>query len=291
MKNAPFTYHRPATVDEALALLTEHGDDSKILAGGQSLLPIMALRLARPEHLVDIAHIASLQGIELSTNGDVTIGAMVRHREAERSAVLAQSAPLVHAAMPMVGHRAIRTRGTVVGSIAHADPAAEMPAVALAANATMIVASQAGVREIPAVDFFEGYLQTALAADDILTGVRFPAWRRGEVGTIAEESRRHGDYALLGVACRLLIDDGEIVEAALAYLGAASTPVRSAEAEGALVGRRPGQEAFAAAAVTAARSLSPTADVHGSANYRRHLADVLTRRALEQATSSTGVPA
>ena len=175
MKNPPFVYHRPDSLDTALALLAEHGDDAKVLAGGQSLLPTMALRLGPPEQLIDIGRVPGLDSIDV-VDGEITIGALVRHATAEGSADIADNAPLIAQAMPLVGHRAIRNRGTVVGSIAHADPAAEMPAVVLATGATMLAASQAGSREIGADEFFEGYLTTSLRADELLTGVRFPAW-------------------------------------------------------------------------------------------------------------------
>ncbi len=290
MKNPQFNYHRPGSLSEALALLDEHGDEAKVLAGGQSLLPVMALRLGRPEHLVDIGALAGLSNITAGPQG-TTIQALVRHAAAERSTDIATHAPLVSAAMPHVGHRAIRTRGTVCGSIAHADPAAEMPAVCLAVDATMVAESVAGTREIVATDFFEGYLTTALRPNEILTEVRFPAWSATAGGTVVEISRRHGDYALLGLACLLDVTEGLIANAALSFFGAGGTPIRVAEAEQTLIGRPPNDETFAAAAKAVTEHLEPGSDIHASTNYRRHIAGVLTRRGLAEATSKIGVPA
>lgn len=289
MKNPPFVYHRPESLPEALALLAEHGDDAKVLAGGQSLLPTMALRLGPPEQVIDIGRLPGLDVITASVEG-ASIGALVRHAAAEQSADIAEHAPLIHDAMPLVGHRAIRTRGTVVGSIVHADPAAEMPAVALATDATVVAASVAGERTIGAADFFEGYLTTALRSDELVTEVRFPAWGATTAGAVVEVSRRHGDYAMVGLACRIRVTSSTIDDAALAFFGVESTPVRVPAAEAALVGHPPGDDVFAAAAAEVARELSPAADVHASSNYRRHLAGVLTRRGLAAATSRIGVP-
>ncbi|MEM7094428.1 MAG: xanthine dehydrogenase family protein subunit M [Actinomycetota bacterium] len=291
MKNPPFTYHRPESLDDALALLAEHVDEAKVLAGGQSLLPVMALRLGRPEHLVDINRIPGLDQIAVSDDG-VSIGALVRHVQAERSDELATAAPVVHAAMPYIGHRAIRSQGTVCGSIAHADPAAEMPAVCLATGATMVATSADGVREIPAAEFGEGYLTTALAPTEILTEVRFPAWSATAAGTVVEVARRHGDYALVGLACVVDAPGGTIESAALSFFGVDNRPVRIAEAEASLVGKSlDDMAAFAAAGDIVKSTIEPSADVHATANYRKHLASVLTRKGLAEATSKIGAAA
>lgn len=174
MKMSPFDYHRPDTVDEAVALLETYGGDGKVLAGGQSLLPVLALRLTHLGHLIDIGRVQGLQSIEVDDDGTVSVGATVTHARVERSDVMAAAAPAVAGAMPHVGHRAIRSRGTVCGSLAHADPAAELPAVALAVGAEMIVQGPAGQRTMGAGDFFEGYLSSALGEDELLVGVRFP---------------------------------------------------------------------------------------------------------------------
>lgn len=290
MKNPPFTYHRPESLADALALLAEHGDDAKVLAGGQSLLPVMALRLGRPDHVVDIGRVAELSNLNAGPDG-TAIGALVRHAEAERSTDVAQHAPLVAAAAPYIGHRAIRTRGTLVGSVAHADPAAEMPAVCLALGATMVAASADGTREIAAADFFEGYLTTALEANEILTEIQLPAWSRSAGAAVVEISRRHGDYALVGLACAVEVSGGSISSAALSFFGADSTPVRVADAEAALVGQAPGDAAFGAAAEIVSDQLEPPSDVHGTSNYRKHIGGVLTRRGLAEAAGKIGVPA
>ena len=289
VKSPPFQYHRPDTLAEALALLAEHGDDAKVLAGGQSLVPLMAMRMGRPAVVIDIGRVPGLGGIEIGADRSCTIGALVRHAAAERSAEVASHAPLVHRAMPLIAHRAIRTRGTVVGSIAHADPAAEMPAVALAVGATMTAESVSGERSIAASDFFEGYLQTALRADEILTSVTFPAWPAAAVGSVVEVARRHGDYALVGLVTRIELDGDTIVDAALAFFGAASTPVRVAEAERVLVGTSAPPDIVGRAAALVAEVLDPPADIHGTTPYRKHLAGVLTRRGLAEAAATIGV--
>lgn len=291
MKNPPFNYHRPSSLDEALGLLAEHGDEAKVLAGGQSLLPVMALRLGRPEHIVDINHIPGLDAIATSDAG-VSIGALVRHATAERSQELAAAAPLVHSAMPYIGHRAIRSQGTVCGSIAHADPAAEMPAVCLATGATMVATSANGVREIPAAEFGEGYLTTSLKPTEILTEVRFPAWSPTASGAVVEVARRHGDYALVGLACMVDAPGGTVSAAALSFFGVDNKPVRIAEAEAVLIGKSASDSgAVAEAADIVSNTINPGADVHATSNYRRHLAGVLTRKGLAQALAKMGIPA
>ena len=290
VKNPPFTYHRPESLDEALALLAEYGDDAKILAGGQSLLPVMALRLGHPEHLIDINRIPGLDSITVSDG--VTIGALVRHVQAERSPELITAAPLIHAAMPYIGHRAIRSQGTVCGSIAHADPAAEMPAVCLAVDAVMVATSATGVREIPAANFGDGYLTTALEPNEILTEARFPAWSPTAAGTVVEVARRHGDYALVGLACMVDAPDGTISAASLSFFGVDNMAIRIADAEASLIGKAVDDEtAYAAAAEIVRNTIEPAADVHATSNYRRHLAGVLTRKGLAEAAARIGVPA
>ncbi|HLF41818.1 MAG TPA: FAD binding domain-containing protein, partial [Acidimicrobiia bacterium] len=274
VKMPPFRYHRPDTADEALRLLRELGSDAKVLAGGQSLLPLLALRLSRPEHLVDISAISDLAGIEESESGTV-VGAAVRHAGAERSPLLERRAPLAAAAMPLIGHRAIRSRGTVCGSLAHADPAAELPAVTLALDAEMVVRRAGAERRVPARDFFLGYLTSALDDDEMLAAVRFPAWPERTGFSIQEVSRRHGDYALVGLAAVLGTGaDGRVERAALSFFGAGSTPVRVAEA-----------------AATVTKAIDPPDDNHATAAYRAHVAGVLTRRCLAEAAGRIGVAA
>jgi aerobic carbon-monoxide dehydrogenase medium subunit len=284
MKTPTFTYHRPDTIDEALEILATF-EDAKVLAGGQSLVPLMALRLGQPDHIVDISRLRELAKIR-EHDGGVAVGALTTHADAEDSPVVRSLAPLVHQAMPFIGHRAIRNRGTVCGSLAHADPAAELPAVALATDAVFVLRSVGVERHVPAAAFFQGYLDSALETNELLTEVRFPAWSATSHGAVVELSRRHGDYALVGLASRVdLAADGTIANAALSFFGVASTPQRVTDAETALVGRLPNTAAFDAAAAVVSDRLEPPDDNHGSSAYRKHLAGVLTRRALGQATA------
>lgn len=282
MKPAPFTYHAPGTVDDALGLLAEHGDDAKVLAGGQSLVPILALRLAAPAHLIDIGGVAGLDRID--RNGVLSIGATVTQRRAERSTEVRRWCPLLADALPCIAHPQIRNRGTVCGSLAHADPAAELPAVMLAVGASMTIAGPGGIRAVPADEFFVSYLETAVGSDELLLQVDVAAWPVGAGWSFLEISRRQGDFALVGAATLLqLAGDGTIAEARLAFTGVASTPVRVAPAEAALVGQPPDADAFAAAGAIVADTFEPPADVHATSDYRRHVGGVLTRRTLTQA--------
>ncbi|HZQ78853.1 MAG TPA: xanthine dehydrogenase family protein subunit M [Acidimicrobiia bacterium] len=278
-----FCYHRPDTVEEAAGLLAEYGADAKVLAGGQSLVPLLALRLSHPEHLVDIGRIAGLEAVAAGPDG-FTVGAGVRHAAVERSPEAGRAAPLVAAAMPHIGHRAIRNRGTVCGSLAHADPAAELPAVALATGAELVARSSTGERVIPAADFFVGYLTSALDETELLTAVRFPPWPPSTGWSVQEVSRRHGDYALVGLAAVVALDAGGRVErAALSFFGAGATPVRVGEAERVLAGQPAGAAAFAEAAAVVTATIDPPGDNHATAAYRAHVAGVLTRRCLAEA--------
>jgi CO/xanthine dehydrogenase FAD-binding subunit len=285
VKPPPFAYDAPESVDEALALLAEHGDDAKVLAGGQSLIPLLALRLARPARLVDVGRIAELQALTL--DGGVRIGAGVRQRTAERSRDLAAANPLVGQAIPFIGHVPIRSRGTVGGSVAHADPAAELPAVMLLLEATMVARRAAGgTREIAAADFFEGFFTTALAAEDLLVEIRLPPWPAGAGTAFQEVARRHGDFALVGAGAVVVRDaGGTVTDARLAFTGVAGTPVRSAAAEAVLRGSRADAEAIAAAAAAVGGDIDPAGDVHATAAYRRHVAGVLARRVLTEAVA------
>jgi carbon-monoxide dehydrogenase medium subunit len=288
MKMPPFRYHRPATVDDAVGLLAEFGSDAKVLAGGQSLVPLLALRLSHPEHLVDIGRVAGLDSIEDGPAG-FTIGAAVRHADVELSPTTGRANPLVAAAMPHIGHRAIRNRGTVCGSLAHADPAAELPAVTLATDAELVARSMSGERTIPAAEFFLGYLTSALEETEVLTAVRFPPWPDRTGWSVQEISRRHGDYALVGLAALLGVgDDGRVERAALSFFGAGATPVRIPEAEAVLMGERPEPSSFAEAADVVTKTIDPPGDNHATAAYRAHVAGVLTRRCLAEARSRTG---
>ncbi len=299
MKNPSFSYHRPETLDQALDLLAEIGEDAKIMSGGQSLLPIMAIRLSQPQSIIDISRIEGLASIETkygrSTNedtnsGSVTIGAMVTHSQAERSELIANRVPLMHKALPHIGHRAIRNRGTVCGSLAHADPAAELPAVALALGGEIIVASNQGPRSILAKDFFTGFLSTSMEEDEMVIAARFEDFPKNAAASVQELSRRHGDFALVGLACAFaLAEDGTIQDIALSFLGVASTPIRAVNAEQMLVGSAPSKDLFEEAAELARSELDPPNDNHASAAYRRHGAGVLTKRALVDCTNQMGV--
>ena len=285
MKPPVFEYHRPATLDEAIALLAQHGSDAKPLAGGQSLIPAMNFRLARPAILIDLNGVSELSFIQPADGGGLRIGAMTRQRAVERSPVVATAVPLLHETMPFIAHPQIRNRGTVGGSIAHADPAAELPAVALALNAQCKVVSRRGSRTVAAGEFYTGLFSTALAPDELLVETVFPAVEPGSGWAFTEVARRHGDYALVGVAVAVALDgQGRCRAARIGLLSVGDGPVLATEAARSLIGQRPSPEAIRAAADTAAsRDVDPSGDIHASAAYRRHLVAVLVRRALSQA--------
>jgi aerobic carbon-monoxide dehydrogenase medium subunit len=282
VKPAPFEYHAPDTVADVVALLAEHGDEIKPLAGGQSLVPMLALRLTRFEHLVDLNRVAELDGLRRD-NGTLTVGATTRQAAVERSE-LSRAVPLLARAAPLIGHFQIRNRGTVGGSLAHADPAAELPAVALALDAQMEIATDAGRRVVPAADFFVGTWTTSLEPNELLTAVRFPVWD-GRCGFVVDEvARRAGDFALAGVTAGLQLDSTGVVErATVALFGMASTPVRAPAAEAALVGSRPDPTALREVADLAVRDLEPPDDVHASSTYRRSVGRHLVERSLTRA--------
>ena len=284
MKPAPFAYHRPDTVDEALALLAEHGYDAKLLAGGQSLVPAMNFRLAQPAVLIDLNRIPGLDGIA-EAGGGVRIGAMARQRAAERSAIVAARAPLVTETLPYVAHPQIRNRGTIGGSIAHADPAAELPAVMVALDARFHLRGPDGMRTVPAGEFFTGLFGTALEPDEMLVEVEVPAAGQRTGWAFDEVSRRHGDFALAGAAAVVGVDDdGRCTSARVVLLSVGDGPVLAAEAAAALVGAEPADAAIRAAAEAAAhRDIDPPGDIHASPAYRRRLAEVLVRRVLPRA--------
>jgi carbon-monoxide dehydrogenase medium subunit len=270
-------------LEEALMLLRELGDEARPLAGGQSLIPLLSLRLAQPSHLIDLAGVAELESLR-TQDGHLVLGAMVRERSAERHEEVHQHAPLLAQALPLIGHPAIRSRGTVGGSLAHADPSAELPAVAVALDAELVAHSQdRGRRTIKAADFFTGFFTTALTPDEILTAIRIPAPAPGTGSAIAQVARRHGDFALVGAVAVVRLEAGRIADARLVLTGVSDTPVRATAAESMLVGAEPTDEALTEAASEAAKDLSPGADVHGTSAYRRHLARVLVRRTLSEA--------
>lgn len=282
MKIPSFEYHRPTTVEEATSLLADLGDEAKVLAGGQSLLPLLALRLTKLPHLVDLGRVEGLDHLR-EDESELVIGCMVRHVTVEFHKETSEVAPLLSLAMPHIGHRAIRNRGTVCGSLAHADPAAELPAVMAAVGASMVVRSRAGERSVRAEDFFSGYLTSDLAPDEILLEVRLPRAGQRSAWSLQEVARRHGDFALIGLAAGLDFDsNGAIEHARLVFFGAGSVPVRIVEAEALLVGEQPSRELFEQVASNVTQHLDPPADLHGSVAYRKHLGAVLTRRCLAE---------
>lgn len=289
MKPPRFEYHAPDSVEEALQLLAEHGDEAKVLAGGQSLVPLLAMRLARPAHVVDINGIAALGGIE-GRGEHVAFGATARERAAERSRVVQERVPVLAEALPLIGHVAIRNRGTIGGSLVHADASAELPAVAVITEAEMVVRSVRGERAIPADGFFQGHFTTAMADDECLVEVRIPAGPAGAGWSCVEVARRHGDFALVGAAAMVAMDGGGTIGASrISLFGVADRPVRAGKAEAMIRGAAVSAETISAAAEEAARDLDPASDVHGSGAFRRKLAAVVVRRALAAAADRAEV--
>jgi len=285
MKLPEVEYEAPTTVAEAIDLLAEHGDEASVLAGGQSLIPLLALRLARPAVLIDINGVDELAGVS-ATDGRVAVGAMTREYVAEESQTVADAVPLLAAALPLIGHEAIRSRGTIGGSLAHADPAAELPAVARALNAEFVVRGPSGERVIPAAEWFEGYLTTSRRPDELLVEVRFPTARGGTGVSFTEVARRHGDFAIVGLAASLVLSGGVISDARLAFAGVSQVPVQAIAAEELLAGERPSAELFDEAARRATEDLDPPADLHGSSDYRKTVAAAVVRRGLRAATDN-----
>ncbi|HEX9494710.1 MAG TPA: xanthine dehydrogenase family protein subunit M, partial [Candidatus Limnocylindria bacterium] len=276
-----FAYERPASLAEALALLAEHKGEARVLAGGQSLVPMMNFRVAAPKVLVDINRIAALSGIKVTKN-HVRIGALVRHVELERSADIARHLPLIAAAMPHVAHPAIRNRGTFGGSCALADPAAELPACAIALGAIFVVAGKKGERRIAAEDFFKGLYATALKAGELLVAAEFPLPKPAYASAFGELARRHGDYAMVGVAVHGSTQGGKFADMRVVFFGVADRPQRAAQLERALDGRPAAAKTIAVGLVELDADLSPRADFHSSAATKRHLAKVLAGRVLGQ---------
>ena len=274
MKPAPFAYAKARSVAHAIELLVD--DDARLLAGGQSLIATLNMRLSHPALLVDINGVGGLDRIA-SNNGHIEIGALVRHAQAERSPELARRAPLIALAMPHIGHPAIRNRGTIGGSVAFADPAAELPACVLALGGELTIAGPRGSRVVRADDFFKGLFETALTARDVLTAIRIPAAGADTRVGFAEFARRHGDYAMVGLAACARADGQRLRDLRLAYFGVASTPVRAHHAEQALTERD-----IDAAVHALAQDLNPPDDVQASGAVKTHLAGVLLRRVARQ---------
>jgi len=283
LKPAPFEYVAPRTVEEASAALRQNNPEGKILAGGQSLLPLLNLRLMKPKFLVDLNGISDLNAIR-ETPGALSIGAMTRQSKVEHSSLVRERCPLLAEAIRHIGHIAIRHRGTIGGSLVHADPAAELPAVALALDAKFELTAKGIGRIVPAEEFFIDYMTTALASDEILLQIVFPVIRPSSGYALEEIARRHGDFAIAGVVAIVDLDHGgKVAEARIALFGVAPTPVRARGAERALLGRKPDDEAFRDAAALLDDVLDPPEDIRGSQSYRKHVAAILTLRALKRA--------
>jgi carbon-monoxide dehydrogenase medium subunit len=286
VKPAPFDYVAPVTLDDAVGALAAGGGDTKVLAGGQSLIPMLALRLARPTLLVDINRVPGLDGIR-EASGMLEVGALVRQRQLETWA--AGRSPLFAHVLRHVAHPPIRNRGTVVGNVVHADPASELPALLLALEGVVVARGPRGERMIPADRFYRAPLTTALAADEVATAVRFTLPPRSTGWGFAEISRRHGDFALVGaVALLARAADGTVASARLAFFGVGGTPVRAAAATLSLEGSAAAPERLASAARAAAAALSPDGDIHATAAYRRRVAATLGERTLTAALARCG---
>ncbi len=284
MKPPVFGYLAPSTVPEALALIKDYAETAKLLAGGQSLVPALNFRLAAPSHLIDLGRISEMRGLQLQADGTVVAGAMTRHRDFELSGLVLQSLPLIHAAMPSIGHIQIRNRGTIGGSLSHADPSAEWPALCLACEARFTVRSAGAVRSVAAEDFSLSLYTTALRQDEMLTEVRFPAWPPNRRWGFQELARRRGDFAIAGVACIVDTDElGRIGASRIALFGTSDRPILTRDAVDVLIGRMPSDDVIREAARVVAATVATRSDVHASAAYRTTLVEVLVRRALQQA--------
>jgi carbon-monoxide dehydrogenase medium subunit len=286
VKPAPFDYHAPRSLEDALRILGDAGQDGRVLAGGQSLMPMLNLRILSPAVLVDINRIETLDRLHVGADS-LTVGALVRHGDLLRNAGVRDGWPLLAEATAQVAHPAIRNRGTVCGSVAHNDPAAEHPAVLVTLEGTVVVAGGAGRRELPAEKFFAGMLSTALEPGEMVVELRYPRPPAGTGAAFVEFSRRLGDFAMGGAAAMLTMRDGMCEKARLTIVGMGDGPFRARAAEEALTGRRIGgkdsQDAFAEAAAKVTAAVDPADDVHASSSYRRHLAGVMAVRALETA--------
>lgn len=281
MKPTAFDYFDPTTLEEALSVLSECGDAAKVLAGGQSLVPMMNFRLVRPTALIDLNRLGSLDFI-VEREGSVVIGALTRQHSVETSAIMRTHAPLLAEALPFVAHMALRRRGTVGGSVAHADPAAEIPTVLVALGASMVAQGPKGTRVIPADQFFVSYFSTVLKADELLTELRIPAVPPRTGSAFLEVSRRKGDLALVSVAMEITLTPRGICErAALALGGVGATPFAAVEEAQLIVGEVPSQRMFQEIGKRVAARISPDSDLHGSAQYRKDTAAVLVDRALQ----------
>jgi CO/xanthine dehydrogenase FAD-binding subunit len=287
VKPPPFEYHDPRAVDDALTLLAEHGEDAKLLAGGQSLVPLLNFRLTYPGHLIDLGRVPSLSYIRRQ-DGVLRIGAMTRQATLERSPLVASHWPILTEALGFVAHAQIRNRGTVGGSVAHADPAAELPVAFTALEATFHVQSRNGRRSIGCDEFFVTHLTTALEPEELLLEIEVPPVPDGTGWAFTEYARRHGDFALGGAAVLLTLQDGACRRARIALLAAADTPLRAKAAERSLEGNAVTEESVTEAGRLAVADINPTGDIHGGTEYRRHLIEGMVRRAIAKAAERVG---
>jgi len=288
MKPAPFTYFAPKSLNAALTLLEKYGAEAKILAGGQSLVPLMNFRLMRPSYLLDINGLEELAKVRVGRQ-KVTLGSMARQRDIEHSPQVARQLPILTEAIRLVGHPAIRNRGTVGGSLVHADPAAELPLITLALDAEIHLRSKKGSRTLKPEEFYLGYLTTAIAPDELLVRISLQTPPKGTGWCFTEFARRHGDFAIIAVAALLKLDKkGKTVFSRIALGGVGPAPVRSTGAEQLLMGKQPSTELFREAGELVASEIDPEGDIHASSGYRRHLSTVLVRRALETAQARAG---
>ncbi len=284
MKPPPFDYHRPESLPDALALLAEHGEEAKVLAGGQSLVPMLNLRALHPRHLIDVNGLPGLNYITLE-GGQLRIGALARHKAVLGAAAVREACPLMAEAYPYVSHGPIRNRGTLCGNLCHADPASEMPAVMLASGGELVLQSASGERTVSAEDFFVGALTTAARDDEFLVEARIPSADAGRGWSFQEVSGRKGDFAYVAVGATLGLDGGVCRDVRICIAGAGDGPLRARAAEEALEGAAPGEDVFRAAAESAAEGTDPGEDYHADADYRRDLVRSLTRRTLAEALS------
>jgi carbon-monoxide dehydrogenase medium subunit len=287
MKPPAFAYERPTSVEATLAALARDGEGAKLLAGGQSLIAMLNLRLLAPKTVIDVNRLKDLDYVRFD-GGEIAIGALTRHNTVLRSKAVAEHCPLLVEAYRFVSHHAVRNRGTLGGNLCHADPASELPVVALLLDATMVLKSSGGERQVPAGDFFKGPFETAARAAELLIEVRFPAQPKGQGYAFDEVSQRQGDFAIVAAGCTLAVEDGICRAVRLGYGGVGPHALRVAEAEAALTGQSASPENFAKAAASAAEHVRPTSDVHADEAYRRDLVRALTARVLAAALARCG---
>ncbi len=291
MKPAPFAYEAPETLPAALVSLARYGDEAKVLAGGQSLIPVLNFRLAQPARLIDLNRIDGLSYVRRGADGGLSIGAMTRQRELERSPLVRQVAPLLAEAVPWIAHPQIRNRGTVGGSLAHADPAAELPALAVALDARFRLVKEGGERWVAARDFYTGLFATLLEPGELMVEIAIPPAAPSTGFSFLEVARRHGDYAQVGLAASVTLDaDGRCRAARLVYLSVGDGPVETPVAAALLIGQALNGESIAACAAAVNGEIDPLGDIHATPEFKRHLAQVLARRALALAGERAGSP-